>query len=162
MPRPRRSRGSYQRSQTAKQRVQWDLANPAVQTVAAGGAFLINLDRTARTGPETIRRMLGQLRVAGATSGDEYGLGVTVVTNDALSATAVPDPLIAPDEQQGWYLWIAGSIGPTLRDVIDAFDIRTARRVAVDAALVLHFQAASGNTSALEVGFQARLLWGIV
>ena len=87
-------------------------------------------------------------------------MGIAVVSEDALAATAVPDP--ASDFNQDWYYWTGRSIkvrAPEGPQVVtwDA-DIRSMRRLRGGYRLVMVSETGA-NEDSLEIHTTMRLLW---
>ena len=91
-----------------------------------------------------------------------YGIGITVMTNDAFTAGAVPDPLT--DFQQSWYYWdiqqnrVATNVGLTSRPVY--FDMRTQRVLRSGFKLALVTQTLIEDQAQF-LDVTMRLLWEI-
>ena len=109
--------------------------------------------------PGTSLRLVGSLDMSGTVALDEWGLGVTIITQAALSASSLPDPLDTTTPTHGWYLWMAG--GLRIENTEKLFDIRSARKVQGDFRMVLIFSTPALNAGLARLEFQARGLWQI-
>ncbi len=119
-------------------------------------------------GRATIVRCILNLRMNKDTSAtsntlQRIGLGITVMTNDAFAALAVPDPL--SDFQQDWYYWTtlqqvfaSGNIDGPAKD----HDNRTARLLRGGFKLVLISESLSLNDIDTNLSIMMRNLWKIV
>ncbi len=92
----------------------------------------------------------------------QLGIGITVVTNDAFAALAVPDPL--SDFAQDWYYWTARA----MRLQLDAMtqiswdvDIRSARRLRGGFKLAIISQSPASNDVDTTLFITMRNLWQI-
>ncbi len=124
--------------------------------------------RTDLVGRATIVRCILKLilqKDTGSTSAtlQQIGLGISVVTNDAFAALAVPDAM--SDFGQDWYYWtvlqgvFAASAGPQPEVLAD---IRTARLLRSGYKLVLNSQSLSLNDLDTNLSIVGRLLWKLV
>jgi len=106
-----RHRGYRRSSRGSRAKTTWSQSSFSHPLAAAAGQFITDI--TAQiivTGGEeigTCRRLIGNLTLspdagAGLTAYN-YASGVAVVTKDALSAGAIPDPIA--DDEQDWYYW---------------------------------------------------------
>ena len=131
-------------------------------SIALGNLGLIDAGVNQVAG--TLKRMIGSLTVIPNAAGSgQFGIGVSVITQDAeaLGASAVPDPLVA-NGRQSWYWWMAetSSFDNVNAQLTFRFDIRTARRIRSGFTLGLVFSSATYATlTILTINFQARLLW---
>ena len=101
--------------------------------------------------------MIGELHLSTGFV-DELGyMGITVITNDALVATAYPDP--STDSSHPWYYWAAMQLSETNVTRNKEFDIRSARVVRPHFRLVFIFDGDSSNNGALSFDLSLRLLW---
>ena len=108
----------------------------------------------------TCLRMVGNYNYSSVVAGFEqynYGIGIAVVTKDALTAGVVPDPLT--DQEQDWYYWDAweGILGLE-NNYTKTFDIHTARKIREGYRLALVLE----NTTQEVVGqmrIRMRSLW---
>ena len=94
----------------------------------------------------------------------QIAFGITVMTNDAFAAGAVPDPLTG-DFQQSWYYWtckqIIGSAGAGPRLVSWNVDIRSARRLRGGFKLVAISESPAANDLDTTLFLSMRNLWQI-
>ncbi len=123
---------------------------------------------TALVGTATLIRSIMNLwyNIDGAGSNNttqQVALGITVMTNDAFAAGAVPDPLTG-DFQQAWYYWTclqlthAAAAAPvTEREV----DIRTARKPRGGFKLVAITESISTNDIDTVLFLGMRNLWQV-
>ena len=97
------------------------------------------------------------------TTPQQLALGMTVLTNDAFAALAVPDPL--SDFQQDWYYWVAKAkvfdidAGPQSIDW--EADIRSARRLRGGFKLAVVSQSPASNDIDTTCFITLRNLWAI-
>ena len=155
----RRSRGA----RAPRASTVWTNQGSISQNLAAGaeGIFdLLSLARLPATleGGLTVLRMILRLGVrAQASNTTPLGaFGVSVVTRDAFSGLAVPDPLT---DLVDWYLWH----GFAMFDSDSAgrewnFDIRTARRLRGEDRTLVAVMEADATSSALTWDMDVRLL----
>jgi len=124
---------------------------------------------TALVGTATLIRSVMNFRygIDAAGSSDtaqQVALGITVMTNDAFAALAIPDPLTG-DFQQGWYYWTArqvlgaGSGGP--REMFWEADIRSARKLRGGFKLVMVSETTAINDLGTALFINMRNLWQI-
>jgi len=123
---------------------------------------------TALVGTATLIRSIMDLwfytdGVGNTTTIQQVALGITVMTNDAFAAAAVPDPLTG-DFQQAWYYWScmqlvhnASGVPPSTRTV----DIRTARKLRGGFKLVAITESLSTNDIDTALFLNMRNLWQI-
>ena len=132
----RRSRPSF-RGRKAKQRVYWDQESFLVSPPSAGGSSVRDISHIMiSTGVEpggTCLRMVGNLNYYQTPASFEefnIGIGVSIVTADALGegSGAMPDPLT--DLTHDWYYWHGweGMLGLEAQHN-QVFDIRSSRRL---------------------------------
>ncbi len=132
---PRRSR-SFTRAR--KKRTVWENLSLIHTHAPAASQVITDISpepmATDLVGSAKILRCVGHLTFSlSAVSGtlvQVAGFGISVVTNDAFAALAVPDP-ISGDFQQGYYYWtsfgfnVTDGEGPNWQDM--PFDVRTQR-----------------------------------
>ena len=132
-----------------------DLTPQPMATDLVGTATLIRSVMNFRFGADTSS--------LGATV-QRIGIGITVMTNDAFAASAIPDPLTG-DFQQSWYYWTArqqtllGTSGP--REQFWDVDIRSARRLRGGFKLVIISESPSLNDLDTSLFINMRNLWQI-
>ncbi len=135
MPTRGRSRSSFRRART---KTVWS-QNRFTHQLGIGGVESITDISHPAIGANNeptgaILRMLGTWNVSPVVGGSledyEFAVGVSVVTIDALSAGATPDPLT--DVTQDWYFWDSwlgklNAVGTST--YTKSFDIRSSRRL---------------------------------
>jgi len=86
------------------------------------------------------------------------GVGIAVVTKDALAAGALPDPL--SDLEQDWYYWHSweGLLGFSDGQHQENFDIRTARKLREGYRLAFMMQSFTQELEG-EIQVNLRTLW---
>jgi len=172
MPTRSRSRRSP-RGRTSRRKTTWDQVTTGF--IMGAGLNTVVTDITNRliiltgyTGG-TIVRMIGNIIFENSGLAQDHALfdiGVCVVTEDALTAGATPDP--EGDPGQDWYYWSHKSLHGQAVDISidsgiamrDQFDIRTARRLreGYRLALVIH-KSATSQIWNVDVGM--RNLWAL-
>ena len=124
-----------------------DLSHPRIQSGAEGTGTCIRMLLT-----------VGIHNAAATTTPDitSIGIGVGVLTADALAALVSPDPL--SDTDQDWYYWWGGSRQVSSLGLEWSADIRSARKLRGGYRLVL---VAENETNELTtvVDVTARTLW---
>ena len=162
----RGSRRSF-RSRGPKPKLSWDQTSFVHILALAGGSLvtdITNLHISAAGGAGiptgTCIRMVGNLTVFQRAIGVEeqnYNIGVSVMTADALFAGATPDP--RDDVLQDWYYW-RGWEGMVSDDQNHeaSFDIRSSRRLREGFRLAWVTQNSSTEVDA-EMRVHLRTLW---
>ncbi len=109
------------------------------------------------SGPITVVRAIITAEYDVSISRDGWFWGITVVTSDALSAMAVPDP--SGDNRLGWYGWdrLTGHQVGVHRE--KHYDLRTARIVRPLHTLILVVDGDGLNTGTITYDMTIRLLW---
>ena len=130
----RRSRSSF-RGRAARKKTYWDQNNFQANTTAVGFTSVRDISHILITGGQeaggTCLRLVGNMnymQIAASFEPFNFGVGVAVITNDALAAGAVPDPLT--DLTHDWYFWYAweGNLGFEVQHTKE-FDICSSRRL---------------------------------
>ena len=142
----RGSRRSF-RGRPARRKTYWDqnsfqftpAAAPTLQVRDISNIHITDLSESGGT----ILRMIGQFNYyheAASIETFNYGIGVAVITQDALAAGAVPDPQV--DLNQDWYYWDSweGVLINEGQHQVN-FDIRTARKLREGYRLVMVMQS---------------------
>ncbi len=165
----RRVSRSRSRSGRGRRKTTWFQANANHSRTAGASLNFTDISHPAITANNeptgTCRRLIGNWAVTPQTAvaGVEYNisLGIAVMTIDALTAGATPDP--AADVTQDWYWWDSweGTLADAgLSTYTNHFDIRTARRIREGYRLVLITENL-GQELASFVHFRARTLWSM-
>jgi len=140
---------------TAGEEVFTDLTPEPMATALIGTATLIRSIMNFRYGADAV----GTSSVV-----QQVGLGITVMTNDAMAGTALPDPLTG-DFQQAWFYWTVRQI--TLqstsvpREQFWDADIRSARKLRGGFKLVIISESVSTNDIDTSLFINMRNLWQI-
>ncbi len=93
----------------------------------------------------------------------QIALGITVMTNDAFAAAAVPDPLTG-DFQQAWYYWTCMQLvhsGVNAEPNKRMADIRTARKLRGGFKLVAITESLASNDLDTTLFLSMRNLWQV-
>ncbi len=169
MARPRSTR-SFQR-RAPRRPTTWDATAPALVNMAAAASLTV-IDITAQaianseeqTG--TIRRLIGGIRIMSDDTATrvDFAAGISVVTEDALAAGQVPDPL--SDLEQDWYWWRRGildvpaSPAGLVQPPFWELDNKTARRLRAGFRLALVLEKGVSSI-ALDISVSMRGLWNM-
>ena len=161
----RRSRRSFGRG--TRRRTSWfhDASDTISLAAGAQGVFAMfaNLAVADRIGATVVRMLLRwDVRVATGIADAFVDMGITIVTNDALTALAMPDP--GSQDREGWYFWdgrnyIINTLG--LSYGTNEADIRSARKIGgQDRAMVwvIDNSTLSDTTVLVSVSFRALLM----
>ena len=175
MPFPRRSTRSTFRGRGARRRVTWeqisvnfDLGTPLIAQVTDLTIDTIG-DQEATGG--TVKRMIGEITVehaagAQAIERQHVGVGICVITKDALLGSVTPDPInTSTDQNQDWYFWATAerTLGPAGTDnglIRFPIDIRSMRRLRGGYRLALVTQKDLTELG-ITVNVSMRLLWSV-
>jgi len=124
---------------------------------------------TSLVGTATLVRMVAQWSITIpvaviSPTPNFHSVGIAVVTADAFTAAALPDP--ESDFQQSWYYWNRWMvrINAAVTSTVEAHfpvDIRTARRLRSGYKLVMINETPVTNTLSLQLAISMRLLWQV-
>jgi len=166
MPRPRGRRQFTRRGSAG--RTSWDQSLLTVAMVAGAAQAVVDLSSlsisnlTSPTG--TILRLIGGLLFKSQDTPTQVAIaaGISVVTIDAFTAGATPDPL--GDPGQDWYWWRGATLdlpaSPAALGPLPSWDVdlRTSRRLREGFRLALVIDK-NASTIAIDVSVAFRGLW---
>jgi len=166
-----RRRSPRRFSQGARQKVRWIQVIAGFTMVAAVAQTFIDISpprvsNLVATGG-TIKRTIGQIAIetAGVAADHvDFDVGIAIVTLDAVTALAVPDP--ATEIDYNWYFWqhldahLPGNAAAAMNQGRVEWDIKTMRKLQPGYRLVLVMDKSS-STDILNVSVGMRNLWSI-
>ena len=161
----RRGSRYTRRARGPRARYEWaDRINAAETNLAAGGQanvdLIENVAAATKNGATVVRLLLWlSLRMAGANVSGEFAHGVIVVSEDAMTGGAVPDP---SQDNVAWYLYENGMLFSEA--VTNAgsrhlsYDIRTARKLRESGSVLLHAIINNHSANAMVYNVGSRVL----
>jgi len=169
----RRRPQSRSRRGGTRQRTTWE--NLRFNFVQTGGAQtnLLDLSHSSiisgASSGGTAKRLIGSLGLenAGSTSEHiEFGIGILVVTEDALTGGATPTPLDLNDEDQDWYFWATRSLHVAVAAGLNSqfeigIDIKTSRLLRGGYRLIAAVEKDVTVETSWNVSLSMRVLWAL-
>ena len=167
----RRPQGRRTQRRAPRRKLSWENLAFEIPLTAAADSTIANLTpepmQTVHlgVGSATIHRLIGNfafMTQEGATDSTEYvvAIGIGVVTLEAFSAGAIPDPL--SDFNYPWYYWTTRTFKAQTIDSPQTqqwdIDIRSRRRLRDGHVLMIHWETPV-NDDPTRVHSALRLLW---
>jgi len=130
-----------------------DLTHPQIISQASSGG--------------TVIRLIGNINWEnGSGTGEhiELGIGIAVITEDALTGLAAPTPLDVNDDDQDWYFWATrsehiASVGNITQTFDLPINIRTSRKLRGGYRLVAMVEKGVTVETSWNISISMRLLW---